>query len=180
MIPVNNKIIVKCDINQKNTILISGSVFRLANLYEQNYRVKSPTIATVVEGNSFLRNGDILLCHHNLYFLPSPYHLGNDLFSVPFSKVLFAKILQDGELMPICGNIFGERIPKKYSIPIPPDKMEKYNDRMIISNPGYTRFKVGQTVFARPSSCYDIIYNWENEQKTVTKISEDMLTGIMK
>lgn len=176
----NNKVLVKCDSAQKSSVLIGNTLFKLAPLYEQNYRVKAPTIATVVEGNELLRKDDILLCHHNLYFLPSPYHLYGDLFSVPFSNVLFAKILEDGELLPICGNILGERIPKKYTIPIPPDQMEKYNDRMIISNSGYTQFKIGQTIFARPSSCYDIIYNWNNEQKIATKISEDMVTAIME
>lgn len=180
MIPVNNKILVFSDLNQKDTVSIGGNIFKMANLYETNYRLKSPVICIVEEGNELVHKGDILLCHHNLFYMPSPYHLYSNYFSIPFSQVLFAKILQNGDLLPICGNILGERIPKKYVLPVTPDAQEMYNDRMVISNAGYTKYKKGQIIFARPSSCYDIVYHWNNVQKTVTKIDETMICGIMK
>lgn len=180
MIPVNHKILVYCDLTQKDTCKIGGNIFKMANLYETNYRLKSPVICIVEEGNELVHAGDILLCHHNLFYQPSPYYLFGNFFSIPFSNVLFAKVLEDGELLPICGNILGERIPKQYKIPVPPDKMEKYNDRMIITNPGYTKYKKGQLILGRPSCCYDVVYNWNEVQKTVTKVSEDMVCGIAK
>lgn len=188
----NNKIIVSCDLYQKDKIIIDGIEFRMANNYESNYRLKSPVICTVEEGNELIQAGDILVCHHNLFYQPSPYFIYNkkyestnrvvfiDYFSVPFSKVLFAKILQDGELLPICGNIIGDKIPKKYDLPVAPDAREMYNDRMVVTNGGYTKFNKGDIIFARPSSCYDIVYHFNSEQKVSTKISEDMICGIMK
>lgn len=176
---VNNKIIVRCDVKQKDTVTIGGVVFRMANLYENNYRIKSPNIATVIEGNEVVKFGDILLIHHNCFYMPSPYFLYGDVFSIPFSSIIFAKILQNGDLLPICGNLLGERIAKKYDIPVTPDAREMYNDRMVITNSGYTKYKKGQTVFARPSSCYDIIYHFESEIKVATKIHESMICGIL-
>lgn len=180
MIPTNNKILVSCDNSQKDYVLIGDSIFKMANIYETNYRVKSPTICKVEEGNELVHEGDILLCHHNLFYQPSPYFLYDNLFSIPFSKVLFAKVLPDGDLLPICGNILGDRIEKKYEIPVPHVSRETYNDRIIITNAGYTKYKAGQTIYARPSSCYDIIYHWNTEQKSATKISKDMICGVMK
>lgn len=180
MHPVNNKILVFCDLNQKNTVSIGGNIFKMANLYETNYRLKSPVICIVEEGNELIRQGDILLCHHNLFYQPSPYFLYGNYFSIPFSKVLFAKILEDGELLPICTNILGETVPIKTDLPLPPDQRKNYTDRIIVTNPGYTSFKKGQMLFTRPSAPYSIVYHWNNEQKTVVKISEDMITGIMK
>lgn len=180
MQPVNNKILVYCDVAQKDTVSIGGNVFKMANIYEQNYRIKSPTICKVEEGNELVRSGDTLICHHNLFYQPSPYYLFNNLFSIPFSNVLFAKILAGGELLPICGNILGDRINIKTTIPLPPDQQKKYTDRIIVTNPGYTKYKEGQVLYTRPSAPYDIIYHINGEQKTATKISEDMVTGIMK
>lgn len=179
MISVNQKVIVSVDNYQKDSCIIEGHEFRLANRYEKNFRLKAPTIAYVVTGNELLNKGDILLCHHNLYYLPSPYHLEFCFFSVPFSKVLFAKILQDGELLPICGNILGERVQKKYKIPLPPEQRESYTDRIVVTNPGYTRYKKGQMLLTRPSAPYNISYIWNGEQKEVTKISEDMVCAIV-
>lgn len=177
---VNNKILVYCDSFQKETVSIGGNIFKMAHLYEKNYRIKSPTICIVEEGNNLISPGDILLCHHNLFYQPSPYHLYGNLFSIPFSKVLFAKILDDGELLPICGNILGDRIDIKTPLPVPADQRKKYTDRILVTNPGYTQFKKGQTLFTRPSAPYDIVYHWKGEQKISTKISDDMVTAIMK
>lgn len=178
MIPVNNKVLLECDPFQKEQALIGENLFRCANLFETNYRYKSPTIAKVVEGNQYLLEGDVLLCHHNLFYQPSPYFIQDNLFSVPFSKVLFAKILSDGSLQAICGNLLGNKIVKETFLPLPPERQEFYNDRFIINDAGWTRFKKGQTIYARPSSCYDIIYHLNGVQKSVTKISEDMIIGV--
>jgi len=121
MKPVNGKIVVRVNPSQKDTMSIGSIDFSTANIYETNYRYKSPTIAKVIEGNDFLKSGDVLLVHHNLCFIPSPYHLEDDLFSVPYSKVLFAKILSTGEIEPICGNLICEELPVTSFFEIPDD-----------------------------------------------------------
>jgi hypothetical protein len=119
MTPTNNKILVRCDLNQKDSILIGDKVFSMALLFESNYREKSPVLCTVVEGNEIMFEGDVLLCHHNLFYSPSPYHVEDDLYSIPFSSVIFAKIRLDGSLFPVCGNLLCDRvgIPTTFSLP---------------------------------------------------------------
>jgi hypothetical protein len=179
MKPVNNKVILSCDQFQKDSILIGDSVFRTANAFETNYRYRAPTIATVVEGNEYVKQGDILLCHHNLFYLPSPYFLYNDLFSIPFSKVLFAKINPDGSLEPICGNILGDKIDIQTYLPLPIEQRKKYADRIVVTKSSDSNYKSGQIILARPSACYDIIYMFNGEERSATKISNDMVCGVV-
>lgn len=180
MTPTFDKIIVSCDNSQKDTAMVGGVEIKTAHNFGTNYRERSPTIATVVQGNSYVYEGDVLLCHHNLYYLPSPYHLSGNLFSVPFSKVLFGRINEQGDAVPICGNIFGSKVDIPSSIPLPPDQRKKYGDRLVVEKSSNPKYKKGQLLFTRPSSCYDICYTWNGEEKMVTKISDDMICGILQ
>lgn len=180
MISVNNKVLVSCNLNQKDTVKIGNSEFKMALKYETNYRLKSPVVATVLEGNELLNKGDIIICHHNLFYEPSPYFLYGNVFSIPFSKVIFAKVLENGDLLPICGNILGEKVSRETLLPVPPDEREFHKDRLLITNSGYTKYKNGQLVFTRPSAPYSIDYIIDGVQKVAVKISEDMITAVMK
>lgn len=181
MLPVNNKIVVSVDKDQKKIIKVDGDISLFtANSYEPNYRYKSPSIATVVEGNKFVKSGDVLLCHHNLFYLPSPYHLTADLFSIPFSSVLFAKIDIDGNLDPICGNMIVEEIEVESEIELPPELKTNYKNRYKVLLPGWTEYKPGQIIFTRPSSGYQIVYHFNDIQKIATKVFSEMICGVLK
>jgi len=181
MNPTNKKIIVRCDINQKNERKIGDILVSTAIKWEVNYRYRSPTVCEVVEGNRFVSYGDILLVHHNLLYLPSPFHLQDDLFSIPFSKVLFAKLKADGELDPICGNMLCEEIEVETIFPVPPDQREFHKNRYKVTNPGWLKdYKVGDIVFTRPYSGYKIIYNINGVEKSVTKVDSEMVCGVLK
>ena len=177
MIPVNGKIIVSVDLEQKNKMLIDGMEFYTATKFETNYREKSPTIATVVDGNEFVKAGDILLCHHNLFYLPSPYHLYDNLYAIPFSKVLFAKIDKEGNIEPICGNVIVERIAKKEMFSVE-HKTEDKIYRLI--DKGWTTYKNGSILFTRPSAGYDIVYNIDGIEKRITKVDSEQICGVVK
>lgn len=177
MIPTNGKIIVSCDLKQKHKILMGGILMQTATLFETNYREKSPTIATVVDGNQFVKEGDVLLCHHNLFYTPSPYHLHDDLFSIPFSKVLFAKIKEDGGIEPICGNVIVERIPQKGVFHVKQDTEDRIYK---LVDKGWTTYKNGYIIFTRPSAGYDIVYNINGVEKRVTKVDSEQICGIVK
>lgn len=173
--PTNNKIIVSCDLNQKSEMLVGGVMMKMATLFEKNYREKSPVIATVKEGNGWVKDGDVLLCHHNLFYAPSPYHLYDDLFAIPASNVLFAIITKNG-LKPIYGNIICDRVEVKTTIPT--SEKRTYIDRCLVRDGGYTRYKSGQLVFHRPHAGYDIVYIFGGIETRVTKIHEDQICGI--
>lgn len=180
MIPSNDKIIVCVNDEQKNKIKIGNIEFQTATKYETNYREKSPVIAEVVYGNEKVQSGDLLLCHHNLFYHPSPHHLYNDFFSIKFNKIIFAKIQMDGSLLPICGNLLCDRVDIETAIPLPPEQREQYTDRVVVTNPGYTQYKKGQLLFTRPYSYYEIVYVLNGVEKRVHKCDSDMVLGYLK
>lgn len=180
MKPCNDKITVSVNPEQKSKVKINGIPFSTALLFEKNYREKSPVLAVVVDGNNHVKRGEILLCHHNLFYLPSPYHLYGDSFSIPFSKNIFAKILSDGSLLPICGNMLCDRVDKVTNIPLPPEQREKYIDRVKVVDSGWSVYKEGQLLFTRPYSFYEIVYNFGGEEKRVHKCHSEMVIGFAK
>ena len=63
MKPVNGKILVRSNLDQKKEMVINGVSFKSAPKFESNFREKSPTIAQVVTGNKYLKEGDIIMAH---------------------------------------------------------------------------------------------------------------------
>ncbi len=174
---VNNRIIVRVDMAQKNRMKIGGIWVQSALLFNTNYREKSPVIAEVVSGNDKVNSGMFICCHHNHFYHPSPYFLQDDLYSIPFNKTIFGYFTEDGRLIPVCGNVFGNRIEIPSSIPLPPEMVQKYHNKMVCTNGNDTKYKKGEIIFTRPNALYDIVYNWGGEEKVVTKVSEDMIVG---
>lgn len=177
----NDKIIVRVNLEQKDSIEINGIKLQSATKYESNYREKSPVIAEVVSGNgSNIFDGDALLCHHNLFYLPSPHYLYDKLYSIKVGSTIFAKILNDGSLLPICGNMLCDRVEKQYQFEVPVENKEKYIDRVMVKNPGYTPYKQGQLLFTRPYSYYEIVYVHNGVEKRIHKCHESMIVGYLK
>ena len=177
---VNNRIIVQVNMEQKNSMIVGGVLLHTALKFEVNYREKSPVIAKVVEGNKYLNKGDILICHHNHFYPPSPYFLEDDLYSIPFNKTIFAKINSEGKITPICGNILGERIPIKTEFEVPSESRKKYIDRILVTHKGWSKHKQGQIILCKPNAPYDIVYNFGGIEKRITKVSEDMVLGYLQ
>lgn len=181
MQPVNGKIIVEVNPNQKDFIKLGDIVFQSALRYEINYKEKSPSIATVIEGNEIIREGDIILTHHNLFYLPSPYHLFGNLFSIPANaKTIFIKILGDGSLLPILGNMICKEIEVESTLEIPPELKKFHKNRYEVIDAGYTRYKKGDIVFTRPSTGYEIVYNINSVERRVLKVNSEMVCGVLK
>lgn len=179
MIPTHNKIIVRVNQSQKDAVIIGEMSFKTANLFESNYRIKSPTIAQVVEGNNIVKAGQIILCHHNLIFKTSPHFIGDDLFSLPFNNTLFATVQANGEIEPICGNIIVKKIEIPTFLPVPDDQIKHYINRYEVVNKGDTKYSPGAIVLTRPHAGYDIIYNTNGIQKSITKVNSAMICGFV-
>lgn len=175
---VNQKVLVRVNMKQKDTLKIAGVTVSTALLFETNYREKSPTVAEVIEGNGYLNPGEIILCHHNTFYTPSPYHLQDDLFAIPAtSKIVFAVVNKDGSLFPSTGNIICSRVEIPSPIPLPPEKIKTYIDRAIVTKgAGY---KAGQLIFHRPHAGYDIVYNVNGVEYRVTKVPSEQVTGVV-
>lgn len=180
MRPANNKVIVRVDMAQKSTFTIGGVTVSTALRFELNYREKSPVVACVVEGNEWVKEGDIILSHHNLYYPPSPFWLYDDLFAIPATNVIFAIVDTEGGLTPVYGNVICERIPIESDHPLPPTQRKGHANKSLVINGGYTKYKQGQTIFHRPHANYDIVYIWHGVEKRVTKVHSDQICGVAK
>lgn len=180
MLPVNNRIIVRVNMAQKNEITIGGVTVRTAHKYENNYREKSPVVAEVVEGNDQIRTGQIICCHHNHFYHPSPYFLYDDLYSIPFNKTIFGTFDSGGNLSPTCGNMVCLKVDVETLLPVPPEERKQHIDRYIVDDPGWTIYKEGQMVFTRPHSGYEIVYVWNNVERRIVKVDSEMVCGVAK
>lgn len=180
MIPIHGKVVLRVNMRQKDTLIIGDTTVSTALKFEVNHREKSPVVAEVVIGNRFIKPGEILLCHHNLFYHPSPYFLMDDQFAVPFGKTLFAKIDSEGNLSPICGNLLCDRVDISTPLPLPVEHRKQYLDRVIVTDGYGTKYKKGQLVFTRPYSFYQIVYNWNGIEKRVHKCDTDMIVGFLR
>jgi hypothetical protein len=176
--PVNKKILVSCNMRQKDTMTVGGMTVRTAIKWETNYREKSPVVCCVAEGNKILRKGQILLAHHNTFYAPSPFYLYDDLFAVPANHTLFAIIHHDGGIQPIYGNIICKRVEVPSLLPLPPEQRKTYTDRVVVVNPGNTPYKEGDLLFHRKNAAYDIVYIINNTEHRITKIHEEWIVGL--
>jgi hypothetical protein len=181
MNPVNDKIVVRSNLAQKDFVVIDGIEFKMANLFEVNYREKSPVLAEVVHGNEYLVSGDIVVCHHNTFYEPSPYFLYDDLFSIPANgNILFFSIDKNGELKSLYGNIVCQRIVIDSYLPLPPEQQKTFTTKSLVKEGGSTRYKQGQTIFHRPHAAYDVVYIYNGIEKRVTKVAEFQVCGYLK
>jgi hypothetical protein len=178
---VNGKILVRCNMRQKDEITINGVTIKMALPFEVNYREKSPVLVAVVEGNKWVKKDDILIVHHNTLYTPSPFFLGGELFSIPFTgKIVFGKLNGDGSLTPLGGNLFGIRVEIPISLPLPPEQRKTYIDRVLVSNAGELPYEKDQLIFTSPSAAYDIVYNYNKTINRVTKVHSDFIIAYIK
>lgn len=174
----NNRVIVRVNMAQKDEMVVGGIKVKTALKYETNYREKSPVIAEVVEGNRWLIPGNIILCHHNHFYHPSPYYLQDDLYSIPANQTIFAILKETGELEPVYGNVIANKIEIESLLPLPPEQRTYHKNRGRVIHGGWTVFKPGQIVFTRPSAPYDIVYIFGEEEKRATKIDGSMICAV--
>lgn len=180
MIATNNRLLVRVDLAQKDTMMIGDVKCVTANLYQTNYREKSPVIAQIVGANDRLNKGDFLLCHHNHFYPPSPYHLQDDLYSIPANHTIFAILSPSGELSPVYGNVLATKVEVESFLPIPAEFREVHKDRGLILDGGWTTFKPGDLVFTRPSAIYEIIYNFGFVEHRICKINSEMICAVVE
>lgn len=181
MTPVNGKILVRCNMRQKDEMTINGVTIKMALPFEMNYREKSPVIVQVVTGNKWVKEGDVLIVHHNTLYTPSPFFLGGDLFSIPFNgKIVFGKLNEDGILTPMGGNIFCQRVDIPTPFPLPIEQRKTYIDRAIVKDAGTLTYKPGQLIFHTPNAGYDIVYNYNKVEIRVTKVNSDFVIAYIK
>lgn len=176
----NNKILVRVDMEQKNAMNVCGVVIKIANDFATNYREKSPVVGQFAETNKYFNESQVAIFHHNHFYPPSPYHLQDNIFSVPLNKTIFGTLNSLGEMNPAFGNMICEKIQVETTLPLPPEQRKFYNDQYKVINPGWTMYKVGQRIFTRPFSGYEIVYTWDTEERRIIKVDSEMVCGVIK
>ena len=180
MVSTNHKILVRSNLFQKDEMVINGVKFKTAPLFDTNFREKSPTIATVVTGNKYLKEGDVILCHHNTFYSPSPFQLEDDLFSIPYHNIVFGTLDEHGNISPLNGNTICQRIPIDNRPEIPIQYRKTFIDRATVLDGRWTYYKKGQTILHRLNAGYDIVYNLGGIEHRVTKVHESQVVGVLK
>lgn len=180
MIPVNQKILVRVNMRQKDTFTLGDVTVSTALKFETNYRERSPVVGLIVEGNKQIKAGQIAIFHHNHFYPPSPYFVQDDLFSVPFNQTVFGVLTDEGGISPMCGNIICERVKIPTPLPVSPEHEKTYIDRAIVLNAGPQPYQKGQLIFHKPHAGYDIVYNYQGVEKRVTKVHADFVVGYIK
>jgi hypothetical protein len=78
----------------------------------------------------------------------------------------------------LCGNLLCDRVWEESAIELPTEQRKHHLDRVIVTNPGDTPYKVGQLLFTRPYAFYEIVYNINGIEYRVHKINEDNVVGV--
>lgn len=177
---VNGKIIVSVNMKQKNEMKLGNIAIKMGLKFDNNHREKSPVIAKVEQGNDYLKQGELIICHHNHYYPPSPYFLYDCYYSIPVNHTIFAILHVDGSLTPTYGNILGEKIDIESTILLPVEQRTQYKDRIKITQSSNPKYSKDQIIFTRPSAPYDIVYNFGGIIKRVTKVWDQMVCGFLK
>jgi len=177
---VNGKVLVRVDMTQKSHMKMGEVVVQMANIYETNYREKSPVVGVFAETNNFFKEGEIAAFHHNHFYEPSPYYLYDDLFSVPLNHTILGVLGDGGSFRPVFGNMVCEQIEVESEFLIPPEHKTFHVNQYRIIDAGWTKYKKGAIVLTRPYSGYEIVYMFNGVQHRVVKVHEDMVCGIVK
>ena len=169
----NKKILVEVNHDQKITDTIGGTEFTTAKQYDTNHRNKNSVLAKVINGMGVIKDGVLILCHHNLFTGELlPYSVTETIFSIPFkANTVFFQVENNGTILPLFGNLTCSFVYPKYAFELPTDSQKPYIDRVDID---------GKLVFIKPYNLYEICYNFNNEEKSVLKINKDGIVGFQK
>jgi hypothetical protein len=181
MRPAGGKILVNVNPGQKGEILLGGKRLMTALKFATNYREKSPVMAFVAEAAHGLKVGTPLVVHHNRFHEHSAYLLDEGLFAIPYNESIFFRIDENGDPHSMHHNIICERIPKPEGVLVTPASLKKnYTDRVRVLSNGYG-YKKGQEIYTKIMADYEVIYNWNGQERRVIKVvSSDIVAILLK
>ena len=175
---VNQKLLVRSDPEQKQSFLVGGVQMTGATMFNQNYRERSPVVCQSEQDSGDIKQGDILVCHHNTFYSPSPYHLYEDLFSIPLKgTIIFCKVNPFGGLIPLLGNMIVETIPIEDKYAHSFEERNYYPNRIQVVHGGGTDYQKGDLLFTRPLGAYEMVYHFKGEERRVFKCHENQIVG---
>jgi hypothetical protein len=175
--PKVNSVIVSVNRNQKQSTEIEGAKILLAKEYSTNRRESQPVLCTVVEGNEKVLRGTSLLVHHNRFSEYSPYHLGDNLYSLPLTESIYARIDEKGNPHQMFENILVERLYLNDNPLIPAHLKIAHENKYKVVQKGYG-LKKGQIIFCFNFSDYEIIYQWKGVERRAVTVKYKDIVGV--
>lgn len=171
---LQHRILVRVNMSQKDF----SNNLQTGKSYNPNHRDRNPVMCECLHDNGILLKGDRLLVHHNFFYEGSPYQMQDDIFSIIINKNIFSRIDRDGNPHSIFGNIMAERIPIVYELERPADSYQMYRNRVkVVSNgEGYCK---GDVIFCLEYADYEIIYNWNGQERRIIKVPVSDIVGKM-
>lgn len=178
--PSKGHILVSVDPTQNKEILISGKKLLAQKRYNINYREKNPVVCKVLKGFGDITEGMFLVCNYSHFEEESPWFIGDNLYSIPVDISIIGRIDEDGNLHPMCGNVFVSRILKEHKIEIPKDfeKPQINHGFVAVSGEGWEK---GQEIFWYNMSDYHIFYTWKGKEvRDYIKVESTEIVGFIK
>lgn len=177
MKPILNNIIVSVNPLQKEETTIGLNILKTGKAYNENFRERNPVVAKVIGGTKEIPKGSHIVCNYSYFDEASPFEIEKGFYSIPINEEIFAIIKKDGTLTPVCGNILVERVTKETGIDIPEElKKPHFNQGMVSRG----TFFEGYYVFWLPYADYEIVYQWNGEERRAIKVHENEITGYLK
>lgn len=162
-----------------------GSVLNLymGRKYNENNREANPTVCEVVdvgEGVDDISIGDSLVVHHNTLANEASQFYKKDGYtylSIPNNSLIYGKVIESGEMIPIKGYIIAKRIPRQKLSHLDITEETSHNQFEVVTIPeGYDEVLPGQTIICYKFSDYEVFYHYKNIEHRVIRIStEDIL-----
>ena len=198
MTPLKSKIIVKAYLEQKESHQIKCDDGKVINLYigrkyAENNREANPTVCEVIsvpDNITEVSVGDTLVVHHNLIGNQAS-HIETDteeqsvLLTICADFTVYAKILQNGTLQPVFGNLIAERISKPSpfvsSVLVSPfEETKEYEFKVLAVSEGEEDVKVGDTILCYKHSDYEMVYHFNNKEHRAIRIVKNDVLGIIQ
>ena len=193
MRPLKSKIIVKAFLEQKESHQIKCDDGRVINLYigrkyAENNREANPTVCEVLsvpDDITEVKVGDTLIVHHNLIGNKASYieqKDGNVTLTICADYTIYAKILQNGTLQPVFGNIIADRIHKpspfiSSQLIAPFEETEENLFKVLSVSEKEEDIKVGDTILCYKYSDYEMVYNFGGEERRAIRIVKNDVLG---
>lgn len=175
----NNHLLLSVDMEQRDRLTIAGSEMLSAARYSENWRHKSPAVATVVQGNDQILTGWTIVCTYTIFndtVGESPYSIGDGLFVVPVGDLIMGRIDENGNFHPLCDHIVVREVEKPTFLPMPDEfRKPKVNHGFVVSE--CAGYKEGDEILWLNYSNYQVLWKWDGEDRSVVVIEKAEVCG---
>ena len=176
---LKNTLLVSINPNEKSEVFIGGSAMLSGKQYSDNFREKTPVVAKVLQNSTPFKEGQYIITNYTHFDIESPYLVEDNIYAIPNDELILAIIDDEGDLIPVNGNIICENVKIKTSLELPEDLIKEHDDRGNVIR-GTSGYKKGDFIFWLPFSNYEIVYTWKGIEKRAIKVYKDEVVGIYK